>query len=1375
LEEREKVAKSKGVCPKCGRVTHKVTPFRSIPLDGEFVEAGVCLVCAQGRGGHGFRSTTSQREANVAIPANLAPGGKAAKLLGAGEMSNASLVSTGRLRRSTNSGEPPPVAAGSKAAQLLGEGKRAARRMKTLRRSRHDSEQDSEQDPPAAAGSKEAQILGGGDGSARGIAAISQGKKAARTIKRRFRSSENDATQDEEIGPDSQSDVTRRQPTLNRSAPAFRSVMPASERSPMERKESDAWDIVKQMRSNPDDLQLLIKKCDALRNIGTNVAGSLYEIIDVMRRFTTEDQLQKACIGALWSLSSDGSWDEKTEIIDAGGAELIVDALTNFPLNASLLCWGLGALSNLGEGIGNRMILEEEGVVEAVEDVLKTFHDAKCETDVFYWAFRCLVTLICEYDDVPGRSSSRSHAIDLEEEAEDFNASRKSREEIENSEIIDLTLRAIQSMPMNGTTLEMAFKFMSHFDIANYVPEDDEDFLLMRACEKAIFARPRHSFPVLHHLACAIVCLAIKIDAYDREEWSMESNFAREALDVLTRDRQRSEDSDRRFSSSDNVELDSLSSATGNPPPNTHDVMICTLSHLLCFGNVTLGYAESNDLLKICCAVLESEESSAYLQGSCCWIVWSMFAQAEDLGVRYAMKAAKAVQGILPKIDHDPGLISVAFSALSNAADSVRLEPKALVATVACLATKYSDSRMLRREACRLMCKICKTKEVARIIASSGWLQLANKPLDNSKVDGDLTGDPLTMTAHLMIKLSVRLADDDDALSINDQEAMIKASNRLKAVSPLAAKSWLGFLAVSITPSKWAMAIKSVKEILEAFPKNIDMQKLALAALRNVAVSIQKAGHAMDVSACIRPVLDAHKEHGAEISEECCSALWALTGVECELDPALVREVVHFAIEVTEMHTLSSQLRFGERTVSAGMAIFANSFSNPGSVMRVVGEKIVNIVVEVVNTTIYACLDKRRNHPEIFHLAFRTLRRLCTDDSCRSIIVNHGGIVAVVDGMMNNLESACIQENGCNVLRQLAGSDLEMKLKIVEADGVDVIMNVMISHGEDANVLSEAFQALSSLSVDRVSRNFIAQQGGIMMVAGSLSALADSVELQKTGLAALCNLASDIDEGILEMSNIYAVVNGSLERHAGNAAIQVKGLALLYNLSIRSEGMANQVISSGSLKNITKALENHADNAKVVSSALRMLISLSDAEESRKALREEGLVTLIVRAITLNVQDLKLAIAGCNILDLITSEESAAGDVDIGLAGVETVEFMMMVHHSSECIQSLGCRMLPRSSSRSFASDAGTPDEGPSVVVRKMTEVLLSAMSGFPRNYRVQKNAAAALRNVSGSEENAPALIAERSRTEAALARAAERFPECEPDREEVLKALAGR
>jgi len=72
----------------------------------------------------------------------------------------------------------------------------------------------------------------------------------------------------------------------------------------------------------------------------------------------------------------------------------------------------------------------------------------------------------------------------------------------------------------------------------------------------------------------------------------------------------------------------------------------------------------------------------------------------------------------------------------------------------------------------------------------------------------------------------------------------------------------------------------------------------------------------------------------------------------------------------------------------------------------------------------------------------------------------------------------------------------------------------------------------------------------------------------------------------------------------------------------------------------------------------------------------------------------------------------------------------------------------------------------------KMVEVILSAMSGFPRNFQVQNNAIIALSNMSKFEENIAVLHTEHARMEIVLNKTMARFPECQRKCKEVLEVL---
>lgn len=998
---------------------------------------------------------------------------------------------------------------------------------------------------------------------------------------------------------------------------------------------------------------------------------------------------------------------------------------------------------------------------------------------------------------------------------EEFNASETSRNATADSQILSLVLQAIQNVPMDGISLELALKFLCHFDLEHQINNDRA--LLIGACKKAIQAGPHSNFPLLYNLACTVLCLTMRIDEPDNEENTIARDFADVALDVLSYSEARhssdipqapsrwsyatpstapSQPSYTTYStatSAYSAATSAYSTATSaystiangdddnNNEEKTYDtiiqeVMMSLLANTLCFGFTKLkSAADYEELLDICCTALERESSSVFLHGTSCWVVLSilLFGPSEIKTSDFALDAVDDLLLILPKIE-SPTLLTVAFAAISEVAmfsDDVGTDQ---LGNITPLLTKYSTVDMLREEACNLLFNICKTKDDAIAIANTAILESVTKPF------GDLTQQHhMAAQFHLLFKLSSFAGDD--VLSLEDIETQVNASVQLKNDSIPAAKSWLGFVSSSITPDKEVsersipMAISSIIEIMESFPNNCDLQTMACMTLRNIAVSIQQLNLDIDISECIPLILNAQKEHGVQMHKDCCDALWALMGIQgVVLEPTLLREVVYYAIEVTEVHVVSPEYAFSDSVVSSGIAIMAEALSSP----EVLGDVLVDIMVDVLNKCIYLYLDRGENKmpiPLVFKHAFCALRRLCDDDSCRDIIVCHGGIVAVCDGMFAHPANPSIQENGCHLLWRL-GTDLATKLNIVEADGVDVILNVLITHSDNGDVLPEAFLALSSLSVDSASRNFIAQQGGIMLICNSMSTLADNSRVQETGLGALSDLtSSDVEESLIDGSNIFSVVHQSLNDHAKNESVQQKGLALSYSLSARSDAIRRKLLASGCLQNATQALQLHPTCSTVVSFAIGILINFISTEEStQNHMLEKEVIDAIIHAMMLNIEDLKVSIAGFNILKLICDKSTdIIVDFNMGIRGVEVVVLVMKVHHSTEYIQDTGCRILSRLSSQSFMTNGGNIDADFFDLTCALVDVTLSAMSGLHRNFQLQQYGVKVLKNMSEFEETKPVIYTEQSRIEEIFTNIEGRFPKLKGKCEEMLAAMS--
>jgi hypothetical protein len=212
-------------------------------------------------------------------------------------------------------------------------------------------------------------------------------------------------------------------------------------------------------------------------------------------------------------------------------------------------------------------------------------------------------------------------------------------------------------------------------------------------------------------------------------------------------------------------------------------------------------------------------------------------------------------------------------------------------------------------------------------------------------------------------------------------------------------------------------------------------------------------------------------------------------------------------------------------------------------------EKTVHLSIQAVIRVMYECLDQTGNNPQIILFGLRLLRICSVEASLHDTIVKHGGIVAVIDGMAVNHDDVAIQEDGCKILCSLSSHKLETKIGLIEADAVDAVLNILITHGEtNASLLSDAFEIFSYLSISKQSRTFIASQGGLILITNSMKALCQDADVQEKGLRALANLASDIDDKIIEMLDMSFTVISSLGNHLAQLNIQEVGLCLLRNL-----------------------------------------------------------------------------------------------------------------------------------------------------------------------------------------------------------------------------------
>ena len=1305
-QERINVAKSKGLCNKCGKVTHKVTALRSIPLDNSNVKRGVCLVCHPE---HRELKLTRQGSSRLGL-ARIA-GDKASKLLGDASLPPMPKKNGSRKRADFKASFATSVLSND---TYRSKWTNTARMLSSLT----SSSSSFNSNAPASAFSHGGVVPASGSVEMDPIRQL----KMNNSLKK---------------------------PSSQHSSDSRDEMMKIEHDFSAPQNNEDAWDIVAQMRGNPNDIDLLMRKCHELRSIGTNSAGALYEIIEVMRRHPNDRNLQFAAIGALWSVSADGDDDSKAEAIDAGAANVIIDAITFFPGDINLVCWGIGALSSFAEGIAGRSSLIDCGTLDTLETVLEKYYKAesKVACAICYWVFRCLLLLVISYEDNMNESFMSSFIIS--DTISDMRSDRDWLEVFINTvskhNIVHLVVTAMASSSMDAMTLSTAFTFLCHIPKESF--EDDEWILLTKIVPPVIKEKSYLSFPVMRMLAFAMLCELIQKSSATQPLSNASIVAVREALRKLV---------PRRVLLDKRASLDSQSMNLDLPPYNIiQDIMICTLSHALTYSDMDLRFSESKTALKTAIAILSLEEAPLFAKTSCCWIIFGVFRGSPTIkNTLFARNAAESILSAMVMHQSSPHILTIGFAALS-ASGAGLTQGKPLVDMVIGLKSRFPKEKSLLKEACRFLGNCCESKESVDYILSAGGLEFAMTLLDDKhKSQGReavhliykfvvFSGTQMLSLYQCHIIFEVRdLAEDNMLLAAEMvyilSKAVTRSSNlftdfclkKSDSVRKLKRNDSQGIL---YPVSETFLFFDFVVGVTEAFGSDRNFMKCACVAIKNIALTVQRSKLPLRIE---RPILVIQKAlvylKGLHAPID---AIWALMGVDHPpLERNTMRDVSLSMITYIEGSIGTRGNQFLESVVQASLAVLTSIFLETRFVKMKDNKDLLEIdiverVVELVLTIFFSCLDKHGNFPSIFKYGFQLLQCLCDDDVYLSIIIKHGGIVAIVDAMMTNMDNAAIQTSGCIILRHLSEADNLTKTNVIEADGVDLLFDIVTTPEKDLNLIEEAMRAILSLSLGQESRIVVEEEGGVSVVCKVLSLFPDSLSVQETGLATLCFIASDVDGSSLEASSLFTTIRDALTCHQHHSNIYQNGFALLGILSGRSAANRSLLVSSGCLNCVMDSITKKQYPPKIVGSAFEVLVKVTaNSKEYRgKILSQPKLLKSIIFTMMSHVECYKIQIDGCQLIFRMSEMIESSRVISAG--GVKAVLCAMMAHSMSKEIQFLACTLLSR-----FCSDPAflkrCSSDSNDIGAEMIMDAIMRAKVNFPGSNQVRNTSSKALEQI---------------------------------------------
>lgn len=684
----------------------------------------------------------------------------------------------------------------------------------------------------------------------------------------------------------------------------------------------------------------------------------------------------------------------------------------------------------------------------------------------------------------------------------------------------------------------MGFEFLARlFSNNKYRPDPENYPNLLEICERVVADGQDYMFPTLQTLSCAFLCFILTDGSSDSITEGKASAWTKGFLQVA-------------------AETLCVQNSQGEV---ARDVMTCTISQLLYRERAFEDFPQRDNILKFCIANM-TKDITDFSQETCLWILWGFLFGADPTNQNKSLMAGatEAIKDTMSEHQECPNIITLGLAVLADLAffhDII--EADSLIEPVFYLIAENEKHEILNNQANRFLTNICKSADTAKLIES----KCAESPSYTMSLVTAINLSYKVSTLIDIVEFSVEdLTDAIETWRRSDRDCYMaakvlflitkefdaifyEASLRNSRCGGLLTGSSPALLLMKASAKKFEnFAIEYTKDVIQN-TTNADLIQYACLVVRNAALLAQKLQlQKMDVSQVLGVILRVEVK-GVYLSQ--IHAIWALIALDCELQPSLLSDLAQFLIGL-----ISVQLSSRIDVESAGIAVLSIILQKSKPILETLGKETTERVIEVVIEVMYECLDQTGNNPEIVLFGLKVLQSCSHDKLLHDCIVNHGGLVAIIDGMQVNYDNVPIQETGCKILHQLSSDKMENQVLLIEADGVDAILNILIAHGTGTNaeLISDAFDIISHMCISKFARAFIAAQGGLMLITQSMSSIYDDSSVQEKGLTALFNLVSDIENDVIEMMDISSTIIASVEQHLAEHRIQMLCLSILQNL-----------------------------------------------------------------------------------------------------------------------------------------------------------------------------------------------------------------------------------
>jgi hypothetical protein len=1304
-EEREAIAKKKGVCVKCGIKTHEVKMFKRIALTADHVYEGKCIRCNNSSVPHVILMEWEKKFKPVQTP---------------GLSANSKFRNAGRLAAMSTQVSRPGGRGGQQQQQAPP-------------RSQHNMNAG----PRSTMNASSRSSVGGQQGYSHSNQ-LRPREGAPRPKSNNSISSghgnNNHSAPTLEVGSALPRHSSHRNVTLNNSGSTHNNdsntppaIAVGSEVIINEdytgggnSNAVDAWAIMKALRENKNAPEILRQNLHRLRNIGHEQAGALHEIKELMGNYRNDPRMMTACAGALWGVTA-VSDEKKSEAADCGAISTLIDALKNPASNhdPDFVQWALGAICCLARGDGNREVIAD---AEGIEVILESMERHSTSAGVFEWFCRALHSLVYQTD--------REGLVDNAEDAIKNNIVS-----IDECGGFPVILAAMKSHPSETIPQLWAVKLLwrlqdrdgneaSSARVAEKIVKEGG----LGACVKVLKARST-SAQVYEETAGLLYHLLLHAGSESIEQ----------AADcMVTTIRKMSENQDQ-------IGLQEV---------------CCNLLSLLVSTN-RLQFKESEGLKAIIQAMSASLKTVS-LQRAAANALWNVSYIPAFFDLSYLDDALSAVEAAQREFPDDVELLIVSCGFIANAATTSSASGAGLPYKIPLHAfTLEEENTQLSVQAGRALGNICIQfpKYIKKIMDSKGLEALVSCLSSSS---------PHVLQARYSALIAIANVSDDNKKTLMTAGVFDLAKEHIQScVSiPLTEKA-LEMMSVIACPEKRS-PMPLPGDIFQVITQTMRTQltsaqslEQACCALRNLLVVSTPGATSLNFDGFVDYMTELinTRTNPVDLKREACGVLWALT----------VRHTKQSAHDLTTMFkailgVMGLYKGEDQQYNSALQSIAAGALSSITACIRDTTIPLAPDEVEEIIAVMYMVMEYDLDNIDLLEKFLEVVLNLSFVDE--AIVIQCGGIVVVIDAMVEHEQAETIQERGCAILALLSSTEnLQVNLCIAETDGIDMIVSALAIFATNPRIQVDACKALSHLSVDHESRMLIASQGGLILIVNAMNSSQDNVDLLEGACSALLNLSSDAEEQVLSDSNVVETVVNLMKYHPDAMRLQEKALGVLQNVSMRNASAKQSIAEAGGINAVIVALKEYMGTPTVLERAFTTMWSLAVLERNQIGIANAGGIGLVVNGMMANINHSKVQKQACGCLCTLSSN-SRNKTLIREAGGVDAIVFAMWAHYDSEVLQIEACRALS-----SLAVNVQTNEV--MIVTDGEINAIISAMRLFPESQKLQEHGCVALRNFMLSADNAELIRTNSAELQKLMTHAAERFPEkCSERANQVMAGL---